>query len=229
MLSAYPQDEVFQISVDGPSGAGKSTVAKALAESLSIEYIDTGAMYRAVAFRLVKDGVDVADLPRVERALDEMSIDLAEGRVFLDGGDVSGLIRTAEISRLASLCSALPRVREKLVPLQRAMCRRKSVVIDGRDIGSNVFPDARFKFFLTASAEERARRRCSELLEKDGNASFEAVLADIMSRDHNDSHRAVNPLVRPDGAVEIDSTSMTAQEVVSFMLDNIRAGLGTTV
>ncbi|MDR1571106.1 MAG: (d)CMP kinase [Clostridiales Family XIII bacterium] len=225
MPEGFSRPGVFQVAVDGPSGAGKSTVARALASRLSIEYIDTGAMYRAVAFKLMESGLDAADGPLVGRMLDGTSMDFAEGRVILDGRDVSGLIRTAEVSGMASLCSALPQVRERLVPLQRAMGSRKSVVMDGRDIGSNVFPDARFKFFLTASAEERARRRQAELAGRGENLSFEAVLADIGSRDYNDSHRALNPLVRAADAAEIDSTAMTAREVVDLMLGMVRAGL----
>jgi cytidylate kinase len=225
----FPRDvSVYRVAIDGPAGAGKSTVAKAVAAQLAIEYIDTGAMYRAVGLKLLAEGIgtDPADEKRRARVLAETEIDFAGGRVYLDGRDVSGDIRTDEISRMASACSALPAVREKLVALQRAMGERKSVLMDGRDIGSNVFPGAEFKFFLTASPEERARRRFLELREKGADVSFEGVLADIERRDYDDSHRALHPLMRADGAHEIDSTDMSAAEVTELVLLIIR-GAGT--
>ncbi|MDR2087824.1 MAG: (d)CMP kinase [Clostridiales Family XIII bacterium] len=217
------KDTVYRVAIDGPAGAGKSTVAKAVAARLSIEYIDTGAMYRAVGLKMLAAGVGTgpADAARRARLLSETEIDFADGRIYLDGRDVSGDIRTDGISRMASECSALPEVREKLVALQRAMGARKSVLMDGRDIGSNVFPGAEFKFFLTASPRERARRRFLELREKDGNVRFERVLADIERRDYDDSHRALNPLARADGAHEIDSTDMSADEVTELVLGMI--------
>ncbi|MDR2131866.1 MAG: (d)CMP kinase [Clostridiales Family XIII bacterium] len=218
---------VYRVAIDGPAGAGKSTVAKAVAARLSIEYIDTGAMYRAVGLKLLAAGVgtDAADAERRARLLAETEIDFADGRIYLDGRDVSGEIRTDEISRMASACSALREVREKLVALQRAMGARKSVLMDGRDIGSNVFPSAEFKFFLTASPRERARRRFLELRDKDENARFERVLADIERRDYDDSHRDLNPLVRAADATEIDSTDMSADEVTELVLGMIREAL----
>lgn len=215
---------VYRVAIDGPAGAGKSTVAKAVAARLAIEYIDTGAMYRAVALKLLAEGIgtDPADADRCARALAETEIDFADGRVRLDGRDVSDDIRTDAIARMASACSALPAVREKLVALQRAMGKRKSVLMDGRDIGSNVFPNAEFKFFLTASPRERARRRFLELQKKDADVSLEGVLADIEQRDYNDSHRALHPLVKADDAHEIDSTDMSADEVTELVLGIIR-------
>ncbi|MDR2355723.1 MAG: (d)CMP kinase [Clostridiales Family XIII bacterium] len=217
---------VCRVAIDGPAGAGKSTVAKAVAARLAIEYIDTGAMYRAVGLKLLAEGIGTgpADAERRARMLAETEIDFTDGRVYLDGRDVSGDIRTDEISRMASACSALPAVREKLVALQRAMGERKSVLMDGRDIGSNVFPNAEFKFFLTAAPRERARRRFLELQKKDARISFERVLADIEQRDYDDSHRALHPLVRADGAHEIDSTDMCADEVTELVLGIIRGG-----
>ena len=152
-------DEILRIAIDGPSGAGKSTVAKAVAEKLGIDYIDTGAMYRAVGFKMLREGVGAEDTGRVERMLNDTEIDFRSGRIFLDGEDISAGIRTQEISEAASECAQIGIVREKLVQIQRDIGHRKSVVMDGRDIGTNVFPDAQFKFFLTATPEERARRR----------------------------------------------------------------------
>jgi cytidylate kinase len=215
------------VAIDGPAGAGKSTVAKAVAARLSIEYIDTGAMYRAVGLKLLAEGIGTgpADAERRARMLSETEIDFSGGRVCLDGRDVSGDIRTDEISRMASESSALPEVREKLVALQRAMGERKSVLMDGRDIGSNVFPNAEFKFFLTASPRERARRRFCELRVKDETVEFEQVLADIERRDYNDSHRALHPLTKTDDACEIDSTEIGADEVTEMILRIILARL----
>jgi cytidylate kinase len=216
------------VAIDGPAGAGKSTVAKAVAARLAIEYIDTGAMYRAVGLKLLAEGIGTApaDAARRARMLAETEIDFADGRIRLDGRDVSGDIRTDEISRMASACSALPAVREKLVALQRAMGARKSVLMDGRDIGSNVFPNAEFKFFLTASPRERARRRFLELQKKDASVSFDRVLADIERRDYDDSHRSLHPLVRAEGAHEIDSTDMSADEVTELVLGIICGARG---
>jgi cytidylate kinase len=219
---------LYRVAIDGPAGAGKSTVAKAVAERLSIEYIDTGAMYRAVGLKMLAEGIGTgtADAERRARMLSETEIDFANGRIYLDGRDVSGDIRTEEISKMASESSALPEVREKLVALQRAMGERKNVLMDGRDIGSNVFPDAEFKFFLTASPRERARRRCFDLRQKDETVEFENVLKDIEQRDHNDSHRALHPLAKADDALEIDSTNISANEVTEMILGIIRARSG---
>ena len=220
----FRDGSVYRVAIDGPAGAGKSTVAKAVAARLAIEYIDTGAMYRAVALKLLAEGIGTgpADADRRALMLAETEIDFTDGRILLDGRDVSGDIRTDAISRMASACSALPAVREKLVALQRAMGERKSVLMDGRDIGSNVFPNAEFKFFLTASPRERARSRFLELQGKDASVSFECVLADIEQRDYDDSHRALHPLMKADGAREIDSTDMDADEVTELVLEIIR-------
>lgn len=211
-----------QIAVDGPSGAGKSTVAKIVASRLGYDYIDTGAMYRAVAYKTVRDHVRTDDRAKLQEMLADTEIDLDGARVLLDGEDVSGKIRTPEISEAASRCAQIPEVRAKLVELQREIGRRKNVVMDGRDIGTNVFPDAPYKFFLTASPEERAMRRFRELHEKDPSVVYEEVLRDVKARDHRDTHRKTDPLRRADDAVEIDSTSMTAEEAAQKILDEVR-------
>lgn len=206
--------EIIRIAIDGPSGAGKSTIAKAVAKKLGMEYVDTGAMYRAVGYKMKNLGVDPEDTETVVRVLAETEIDLENGIIRLDGEDVSGVIRTPEVSAAASIYSALPPVREKLVEIQRAIGHKKSVVMDGRDIGTNVFRDAQFKFFLTASAEERARRRWKELSDKGEEREFSEILADIEQRDYNDTHRKLNPLQQAEDAILVDSTRMSIDEVV---------------
>lgn len=206
--------EIIRIAIDGPSGAGKSTIAKAVAKKLGMEYVDTGAMYRAVGYKMKNLGVDPEDTETVVRVLAETEIDLENGIIRLDGEDVSGVIRTPEVSAAASIYSALPPVREKLVEIQRAIGHKKSVVMDGRDIGTNVFQDAQFKFFLTASAEERARRRWKELSDKGEEREFSEILADIEQRDYNDTHRKLNPLQQAEDAILVDSTEMSIDEVV---------------
>ncbi|MDR0424544.1 MAG: (d)CMP kinase [Clostridiales Family XIII bacterium] len=210
--------EYYQIAIDGPSGAGKSTVAKAVAGRLGAEYIDTGAMYRAVGYKMAANGIGMGDAEGLEAMLADTEIDFAHGKVMLDGIDISGGIRTEAISKMASDCSAIPAVREKLVALQRAMGDKKNVVMDGRDIGSNVFPDARFKFYLTASPEERARRRYLEMKEGGADVGYGQVLADIEARDFNDSSRELNPLAVSEDAVVIDSTDMSAAEVADRII-----------
>jgi len=213
--------DIIRIAVDGPSGAGKSTIAKAIAAKLKIDYIDTGAMYRAVGYKMLRDGVPLDDLNKLAAMLDATDIDFSEGDIILDGEIVNDKIRTPEMSRQASACSAIGIVRTKLVDIQRRMGERKSVIMDGRDIGTNVMPDAEYKFFITASAEERARRRFDELMEKGGDVSYEQVLADIKARDHNDSTRKINPLRKADDAVEIDTTRMTIDEVVNSVCEEM--------
>lgn len=215
----------MNVAIDGPAGAGKSTVAKLLAARLGIVYLDTGAMYRAVGYKAIRLGVSVRDEAAVEKMLETTEIDVRLAgdaqRVFLDGEDVSGFIRTPEISKAASDISALPPVRHAMVELQRAIAAKQSTVLDGRDIGSFVLPNAEYKFFLTASAEERAKRRYAELVAKGENCSLEAIKADIEARDYNDSHRALAPLKKADGAIEVDTTSMTVAEVVDALAAKI--------
>ena len=217
------EQNIYQIAIDGPSGAGKSTIAKALAAILKIDYIDTGAMYRAIGYKIVREGVDMYDEAALEAMLKTTDVDLSEGKVLLDGEDVSGKIRTPEMSKMASDCSALGAVRVKLVELQRGMAKSKSVIMDGRDIGTNVLTDAKYKIYLTATVEERATRRYKELIEKGENVTFEDVLEDMKKRDHNDSTRALNPLRKADDAVEIDSTNMKFQDVVERILGIVKA------
>jgi cytidylate kinase len=211
-----------RIAIDGPSGVGKSTAAKIIATALDIDYIDTGAMYRAIALKILGLGIDIEkDSIGLAALLDETEVDFSEGKILLDGEDVSHRIRTPEVTAMASTSSALPVVREKLVSLQREMGMRKSVVMDGRDIGTNVFKDAEVKFFMTASAEVRARRRCDELISAGAPAAYDEVLAAINERDYNDSHRTINPLTKADDAIEIDTDELNVDEVAARMLSKV--------
>lgn len=213
--------DILTIAVDGPSGAGKSTVAKAVAKKLGIEYIDTGAMYRALGLKMLNLSMAMEDSPELHRLLEETEIDFKNGDIVLDGQVVSHLIRTPEVSMAASNCSAFAFVRKKMVEAQQKMGESKSVIMDGRDIGTVVFPDADFKYFITASDEERATRRFKELLAKGENVAFEQVLADIRQRDHNDSTRAASPLRKADDAEELDTTCMSIDEVVDYICGKV--------
>lgn len=210
-------DKILRIAVDGPSGAGKSTIAKAVAKKLNIDYIDTGAMYRAVGYKMLQEGVALTDIDGLQTMLDDTEIDFSQGNIYLDGEIVNDVIRTQEISKQASDCSAIGIVRKKLVDLQQKMGESKSVIMDGRDIGTVVFPDAEFKFYVTASAEERARRRYEELIAKGQDVNYDQVLIDINTRDHNDSTREITPLRKADDAVEVDTTNMNIEEVVAHI------------
>lgn len=211
--------DIYRIAIDGPSGAGKSTIAKAVAKALNIDYIDTGAMYRAVGYKMDKRGIPFEECEALDAMLESTDIDFVGGDVILDGEVVNALIRTPEVSMLASQCSQLAPVRTKLVEIQRGMGQRKSVIMDGRDIGTNVLKDAEYKIFLTASAEERANRRFKELQEKGEKQTYEEVLEDIKQRDHNDMTRELNPLRKADDAFEVDTTGMGIDEVVAAVLD----------
>ncbi|MGI6767066.1 MAG: (d)CMP kinase [Lentihominibacter sp.] len=218
---------IFRIAIDGPSGAGKSTIAKAVADALGIDYIDTGAMYRAVGFKMDRDGVPFEEGSELSEMLAGTDIDFVSGNIFLDGVVVNNIIRTPEVSMLAARCSVLPSVRRKLVEIQRGMGARKSVIMDGRDIGTNVLTDAEYKIFLTASAEERARRRCTQLAEMgqtEAAADYESVLADIKQRDYSDITREINPLKKADEAIELDTTNMSLEEVVAAVMEIVHGG-----
>ena len=212
-------NRIYRIAIDGPSGAGKSTIAKEAARRLGIDYIDTGAMYRAIGYKMKQDEVSPEDPEAVERMLQETEIDFSEGNIFLDGRIVNDEIRTPEMSTMASVCSKLPAVREKLVEIQRAMGQRKSVIMDGRDIGTNVLKDAEYKIYLTASAEERAQRRFLKKKKKGDPQSYEEVLEDIRRRDHSDMTRELNPLRKAEDAIELDTTGMGIEEVVERVLE----------
>ena len=214
--------DIYKVAIDGPSGAGKSTIAKAVAKKLGIDYVDTGAMYRAVGYKASSQGVSPENREAIRSLLEDTDIDFVNGDIVLDGTVVNDKIRTPEISKAASIYSAIPEVREKLVEIQRNMGARKSVIMDGRDIGTNVFKDAEYKIFLTASARERAERRFEELAAKGQNVSFDEVLRDIEKRDHDDMTRALNPLRKAEDAVEVDTTGLSIDEVIERVLKEIK-------
>jgi cytidylate kinase len=218
---------MLNIAIDGPAGAGKSTVAKLLAKQLNIIYLDTGAMYRAIALKAIEQGVDVSDTDALSVLLEDTDIDISyvdeQQHVLLDGRDVTDIIRTPEVSDGASKVAVIPAVRLKLVELQRRIARMHDVVMDGRDIGTFVLPNADVKFYLTASIEERARRRLEEMRARGYEHSLDDVKDDIKARDKNDSEREFAPLRKADDAILIDSTDKTVDEVVEEMLSFIQA------
>lgn len=213
------------IAIDGPAGAGKSTVSRLLAERLGCVRLDTGALYRVVALAATRAGVGVDD-PDLGRFACELDIAVEPETIRLDGQDVGALIRTPDVSAAASRYAAVPAVRSALLGLQRKLGRARDTVLDGRDIGTVVFPDADVKIFLTAAAEERARRRLAELESRGVAARFEAVLADIVERDRQDSERAVAPLRKADDAVEVDTSGLDLQGAVAACLAVVKRAMG---
>lgn len=209
------------IAIDGPAGAGKSTVAKIVAEKLGYTYIDTGAMYRGVAWKTLKQSQAATD-EDILRAVQEIDVRLActenGTRVTVDGTDVTQEIRTPEVTHIVSRVAALGPVREKMVELQRAMAADGAIVMDGRDIGTNVLPNADVKIFLTASVEERARRRYDEMKEKGYAVNFDKLKREIALRDKQDSEREISPLRQAEDAVLLDTTSLSIDEVVTYVL-----------
>lgn len=213
----------INIAIDGPAGAGKSTVAKRLAGELGCIYVDTGAMYRAMALHFLRRGVDPADQKAVKAACENVEITLeyekGSQQIFLNGENVTGLIRAEEVGNMASVTSAYLPVREKLVELQRRLAGKKDVVMDGRDIGTCVLPQADLKIYLTAGSRVRAGRRYKELLEKGADCDLDEIERDIIERDERDMHREHSPLKQAEDAVVIDSSAMTLDEVLLKLLD----------
>ena len=209
---------MIRIAIDGPGGAGKSTIAKLVGNKLGLEYIDTGAMYRAVGLKLNRKGIKPDDLISISNVLEETTIDFVNGKIILDGDDVSDIIRTQEISKFASIYSQIPEVRSKLVDIQRRIAAGKSVIMDGRDIGTNVLTDAELKFFLTADSMVRARRRYDELRSKGVNANLDDIHEEIKDRDYQDMNRKLNPLVQAEDAIRLDTSDMTIDEVVNTIV-----------
>ncbi len=209
------------VAIDGPSGAGKSTIARILAAELGFVYVDTGALYRTIGLAVLRRNLDPNDEQQVVGLLPELTVSLGyvdgSQRVFLNGEDVSGCIRSPEVSMAASAVSALPPVRRFLFDLQQDTARRQNVIMDGRDIGTVVLPFAEVKIFLTASDEDRARRRFEEFQAKGISTSYEAVLKDMKERDYNDSHRAAAPLRPAEDAVRIDTTGNTLEQSVELL------------
>ena len=213
------------IGIDGPAGAGKSTVAKRIAQALGIPYLDTGAMYRAVAVAAKKYGIGFTDEPKLAEFVQTLDIAVrylgSEQRMLVDGEDVTGQLRTEEISQGASLVSRVPAVRDRMVELQREVAHAQRVVMDGRDICTNVLPDTPYKFFVTASAEERANRRYKQLLEAGQEADYDTILKDIVRRDKQDSERAYMPLYCGADTKLIDTTNMTIEEATEAVLREV--------
>ena len=209
------------VTIDGPAGSGKSTAAIALAARLGFDYLDTGAMYRAVALGLARRGVNLSDAG-VEAALADLSVEMPPGRVVLYGEDVTAAIRSPDVSQAASRAAAVPAVRRFLAHQQRRSAAGRHIIAEGRDQGTAVFPDAGCKFFLTADARARAERRHRELLDKGLDIPLGDVLADMMERDHRDSTRTDSPLCRPDDAVVIDTTHQPPDAVVDTMEAEVR-------
>lgn len=214
-----------QIAIDGPAGAGKSTIAKKVASDLSFVYVDTGAMYRSIGLYMLKKRIDIHDKDAVEKASQDADVRLqyidGTQHVLLNGEDVSREIREEEVGKAASVVSAYPQVRANLTALQKRLAETENVVMDGRDIGTCVLPDAFLKIYLTASPEVRGRRRFLELKEKGENPDLNEIIEDIRKRDQADMTREISPLKKADDAVEIDSSEMTIDEVVKAIEDRI--------
>lgn len=212
----------YNVAIDGPAGAGKSTIAKLVAKELSFIYVDTGAMYRAIALHLLRKGVDEKDAQEIERECQHADISIAykdgEQQVFLNGENVTAYLRTEEVGNMASVSSAKPKVREWLLNLQREIARQNSVVMDGRDIGTTILPDAQVKIFLTASVKTRAKRRYLELKEKGCACDIEEIEKDIKERDERDMNREVSPLRQAEDAVLVDTSELDIPQVVKRIL-----------
>ncbi len=209
------------IAIDGPAGAGKSTIARVLAKELGFIYVDTGALYRTIGHYMLSSGIATDDTDAIVAALDSLTVSVeyvdGEQHVFANGEDVNAYIRTPEVSMAASAVSAIPAVRAFLLSVQRDMAATRSVVMDGRDIGTTILPNAQIKIFLTASPEARARRRYAELCDKGVATTYDEVLADMVKRDYDDTHRAASPLRQAADAVLVDTSDDTLEEAIARM------------
>lgn len=213
----------FAIAIDGPAGAGKSTLVKMLSEKTNFKYVDTGAMYRTVALKVIQSGLNTKKREDVLKVLDILNMEVMfnnDGQViYLDGEEVNSKIRTPQVSEGSSDVAVIPEVRKKLVEIQRKMAKHEDVIMDGRDIGTIVLPNAQIKIFLTATVEERAKRRYNELINKGFNPSFEEIKKSIEERDHQDSNRECDPLIPADDAIIIDSTNKSVEDIVNIITD----------
>ena len=222
--------KVINVAIDGPAGAGKSTISRKAAAELGYIYIDTGALYRTVGLNALRLGVDIQDDDAVISTLtDDLKVELkfidGEQRMFLNDEDVSTAIRTPEASMAASRVSAVPKVRQYLFDLQKNLAKNNNCIMDGRDIGTVVLPEADVKIFLTASPEARAQRRYKELIEKGMDASYEDVLADMIKRDYDDSHRAIAPLKQADDAILCDTSEIDLQQSIDLIISTIKENI----
>ena len=216
----------FAVAIDGPAGAGKSTIAKRVAKKLNAIYVDTGAMYRAMALFLIRNSVDGSDEEAVSNMIEQAEVSIrfenGEQLVMLNGENVNGFIRTEEVGNMASACSVYPKVRMKLLDLQRDLARKNNVVMDGRDIGTHVLPDANPKIFLTASAKVRAKRRYDELVAKGETPDLFRIEKDIIERDQRDMYREIAPLKQAEDAILVDSSALTIEEVEEKIVALVR-------
>ena len=216
----------FAVAIDGPAGAGKSTIAKRVAKKLNAIYVDTGAMYRAMALFLIRNSVDGSDEEAVSNMIEQAEVSIrfenGEQQVMLNGENVNGFIRTEEVGNMASACSVYPKVRMKLLDLQRDLARKNNVVMDGRDIGTHVLPDANPKIFLTASANVRAKRRYDELVAKGETPDLFRIEKDIIERDQRDMNREIAPLKQAEDAILVDSSALTIEEVEEKIVALVR-------
>lgn len=217
---------MLRVAIDGPGGTGKSTIAKAVAARFGLEYIDTGAMYRALGLKARRNGIDETDENAVREMLADTSIDFVGGQTHLDGEDVSGLIRTNEISMAASNISKLAIVRAKVDEVSRYLASTKDVVMEGRDIGATVIPDAEVKIFMTAAPEVRAKRRYEQLLAAGKEADYDTIFNEIQARDYQDSHREVSPLRAADDAVFLDTSNLNIEENIDAVAEIITSKTG---
>ncbi len=213
---------ILSIAVDGPAGSGKSTVAKAVAKNLGITYLDTGAMYRVVTLDVLKKDVSLNDLDAIRQLLDEISIEFRKEGLFLNGEDVTLEIRNDIVANHVSDVAAIGLVRERMVAMQRDIAKGQSIIMDGRDIGTHVLKDASHKFYLVASVEERAKRRLLEFEAQGIDITLEELMKDIERRDNIDSSREINPLRQAEDAILVDTTKMTIDEVISFIMAEVR-------
>ena len=213
------------VAIDGPAGSGKSTIAKLLAKKYDLTYIDTGAMYRMITLYLLENNIDINDLKEVERVLNTVNLDMQGDKFFLDNVDVSTKIREKRINDNVSKVASIKIVRSNLVDLQRKISNNKDVILDGRDVGTVIFPNAQVKIFLIASPEERARRRYNEFLEKKVEITYDEVLKSLKERDYIDSTRKESPLKKADDAIELDTTNLTIEDVINFISKEIEKNI----
>lgn len=212
----------YVIAIDGEAGTGKSTLAKDIAKKYNIVYMDTGAMYRCVTLAMINANISLDENEKIEELLKNIKIDMGDEKFFLNGEDVSLKIREKQVNDLVSQVSHIPVVRESMVSLQRELAKGKKIVMEGRDIGTNVFPNAEIKIYLVASAEERAKRRYKQNLEKGIESSYEEILKNVIFRDNNDKSSNVAPLKKADDAYEIDTTNYTFEEVEELVMKKVR-------
>ena len=217
---------MLRVAIDGPGGTGKSTIAKAIADRFGLEYIDTGAMYRSMGLKALRTGISPADEDAVAEMLKDTTLDFRDNHMYLDDEDVSGLIRTNEISMAASDISKLPCVRAKADELSKYLAATRDVVMEGRDITTVVIPDAEVKIFMTAAAEIRAERRYKQLLDAGKEADYDQILDEIQKRDYQDSHRSLNPLRQAEDAEFLDTSDLSQEEVIEAVSSIITARTG---